>query len=807
VFVLYILSLCCSLLYSSTAIQQHTQRNLPALDTVNRGVLPICASTIDEYSHFCQCESIPWPCNKTALQSPINVIQNMTERAQKVAETLIDLDMFDLIPGSAQILGPPIGVGVIEYGGSCHILASEDYGFTDAIAISTGDAYQALKHINHDGSTSGSFYERGYENIWTDPLIPDGRDCSALVFEVMSKSNLTVSVAMEYVFMSEEYPEFVHNIFNDHFVFLLDEKPIDETSENLAQIGDSGEDVSINSINYVENLGLFRLCSPYTSYDGHTVKLRSKGHIIRPFQHHYAKLLICDVGDDLYDSVVVIKSKSFAICEGGDPQINCPQDRTQCPGPVQLAYAQDSCGTSLNVSRVDEFGEAPVIREEPYTIIYEVLNESNAPYPESIQCSFKLTVQDEPPQISNVYLQMENGLNNSAENPLHANETFTLHFDILAKCCALPGSGVVYWGDGESTPYEYSQVDSIALTHAYVDEPQGTVIVIEAVDCYGEEARVEVLVIPPPCGAPQIIPVFIVPKPAEVGVKVGFMFQVISRCLQSWTITYGDGNTSSIDSNPEYCVESHDGYYKCLATNYYSSCGQFPITYLAVDKNGLSAVANNSALVVNCSSTPSPSPSPSPSVSPSPTPTETPTQNPCEPGFIYDPETQSCYKPCVDDIDCTMSGVCSGSCLSSGRCAGTQDDICSRGCCKATPGRIPGTLSNAICSNGCGQSNCCIEQIENGCNSLPSIEDMEESCTMIYGNNLLCDPADPNACAGFASESCILVHVGKVHDYMCSLKCELSAGANACPEGYTCKRFIYSGPTPLSFCLRNELLA
>mmetsp|Transcript_14569 Transcript_14569/g.38969 ORF Transcript_14569/g.38969 Transcript_14569/m.38969 type:complete len:556 (-) Transcript_14569:171-1838(-) len=186
---------------------------------------------------------------------------------------------------------------------------------------------------------------------------------------------------------------------------------------------------------------------------------------------------------------------------------------------------------------------------------------------------------------------------------------------------------------------------------------------------------------------------------------------------------------------------------------------------------------------------------------PNPQPTETPgacAGVSCPTGFLPDKKNLcACTKPCSNDLDCTTDGICSGSCQPNGFCAaGTVEDACPRGCCKATPGNVPGMLASAICSNGCGRNSCCFENIENGCNSMVAESEMVEVCTALYGAERPCDADSDCGING----SCINVTVGKIRTKLCSAQCDSS---RPCEAGYECTLFTKSYDPPLSFCVKE----
>lgn len=146
------------------------------------------------------------------------------------------------------------------------------------------------------------------------------------------------SVRFDYVFGSEEYPEFVCS-FNDAFGMFLSGPgitgPYSNNSTNIALIPGTTDNVSIYNINpsgqpctwsgnnsnlYNDNTG-----NPEFVFDGYTVVLRAEAQVVCG-QTYHLKIAICDAGDRVYDSGVMLKARSLvsnqisleALSPGGD---------------------------------------------------------------------------------------------------------------------------------------------------------------------------------------------------------------------------------------------------------------------------------------------------------------------------------------------------------------------------------------------------------------------------------------------------------------------------------------------------------
>lgn len=124
------------------------------------------------------------------------------------------------------------------------------------------------------------------------------------------------SIKFNYVFGSEEYPEFVGS-FNDAFGFFLSgpgiSGPYSNGAINIAVLPDGVTPVTINNVNdginsqyYVDNSS-----GQFIVFDGLTVTLQARAQVVCGATYHI-KLAIGDALDQSYDSGVFLQAGSFA---------------------------------------------------------------------------------------------------------------------------------------------------------------------------------------------------------------------------------------------------------------------------------------------------------------------------------------------------------------------------------------------------------------------------------------------------------------------------------------------------------------
>lgn len=145
-------------------------------------------------------------------------------------------------------------------------------------------------------------------------------------FDVFVAAN---ELSFEYVFASEEYPEFVNTTFNDIFAFLVSGPGINgdpnlaNNAINIATLPD-GTPVQINSVNNLLNWEYYRnnLGGASLQYDGMTsdflgVKKSLTANIeVEPCNTYSLKLAIADRGDASFDSGVFVSE-----LKGGTPNL------------------------------------------------------------------------------------------------------------------------------------------------------------------------------------------------------------------------------------------------------------------------------------------------------------------------------------------------------------------------------------------------------------------------------------------------------------------------------------------------------
>ncbi len=203
------------------------------------------------------------------------------------------------------LTGPGIAITNVKITGAPNAIGTFTGGSADGLPIdvgvimSSGDIKNAVGPNTSEG-TSTSLGTPGDAQL--DTLVAPLKTHDAIIIEfdaVTSSSNFSI----KYVFASEEYKEFVGSQFNDVFAFFVD-------GQNIALVPGSSQPVAVNTINQIQNSGLYN-DNPAnsglfgTAFDGFTVELTAFAVVDAGTTHHI-KLAIADTSDAILDSAVFL---------------------------------------------------------------------------------------------------------------------------------------------------------------------------------------------------------------------------------------------------------------------------------------------------------------------------------------------------------------------------------------------------------------------------------------------------------------------------------------------------------------------
>ncbi len=221
---------------------------------------------------------------------------------------------------ATELLGPAAQISNLTYTGFPDAIGKYNFtntttGLDSGVVMTSGNALFVIGPNNSGSLGFGA-------NTPGDPLLnalvnQQTFDAAIIEFDVVANTD---TIAVEFVFGSEEYPEFVIGLMNDCFGFFLSgTDPFTNqsyTNKNIAIVpGTVNVPISIGTINnvipsypqfYVDNTGGAEL-----QYDGYTTPLLILSPVINGDPYHL-KLAIADGGDLVYDSGIFLKGKSVS---------------------------------------------------------------------------------------------------------------------------------------------------------------------------------------------------------------------------------------------------------------------------------------------------------------------------------------------------------------------------------------------------------------------------------------------------------------------------------------------------------------
>ncbi len=213
------------------------------------------------------------------------------------------------------LVGSGVAVSNITYSGSSQSIGTfttgatpGNMGISSGLVLSTGN----VTTLPGYGSAFSSTSMNGGSDPQLAALITQSiNDAAVLQFDFVPVAD---TLKFQYVFGSEEYPEYVNSI-NDVFGFFVSGlNPFggNYVNQNIALIPNSTTVISINSVNNILNSNYYvdNSSGTYVKLDGFTTVLTAWIRVI-PCLTYHIKIAIGDASDYIYDSAVFLKENSF----------------------------------------------------------------------------------------------------------------------------------------------------------------------------------------------------------------------------------------------------------------------------------------------------------------------------------------------------------------------------------------------------------------------------------------------------------------------------------------------------------------
>ncbi|HMX41840.1 MAG TPA: choice-of-anchor L domain-containing protein, partial [Saprospiraceae bacterium] len=206
--------------------------------------------------------------------------------------------------------------------------ANSPLNMSKGLLLTSGNAFNAIGPNDQTDAETESFAPGDADlDYLSGPFGEESYDACVVELDVVATTD---ELTFEYVFGSEEYPEFTNDVYNDIFAFLISGPGIVGDpglggAKNIAVIPATTTPVEINSVNPIINWAYYRpnpINGPTLQYDGFAVdsfakkkSLTARATVI-PCNTYHLKLAIADRFDYQYDSGVFISE-----IKGGSPDV------------------------------------------------------------------------------------------------------------------------------------------------------------------------------------------------------------------------------------------------------------------------------------------------------------------------------------------------------------------------------------------------------------------------------------------------------------------------------------------------------
>lgn len=245
----------------------------------------------------------------TCMQISAEAIQNQATGPMTINQ------LPTVIPSIQNILfGDCVNVSNISFYGSTSAAigyfsdSAATIGFDYGLLLTTGLIFNAIGPNTVPGAGTDINMPGDY---LLDMEIPGffTRDAVSINFEFTAQADTII--ACEFVFASEEYPEYVGSQYNDVFGFYI-QGPGTNGWENLARVPGTNLPITVNTLNANLNNQYYVNNTPglILQYDAYTTPMQLQ-YPVQAGETYQFRIIIADAGDGIYDSGVFIKGGSF----------------------------------------------------------------------------------------------------------------------------------------------------------------------------------------------------------------------------------------------------------------------------------------------------------------------------------------------------------------------------------------------------------------------------------------------------------------------------------------------------------------
>ena len=223
------------------------------------------------------------------------------------------------------------------------VSSSTNLGIGSGIILSTGSVFNAIGPNDDPGqSNNGTNCPFSTDPQLTSIVNNANYDGCILQFDIVPACS---TLNINYVFASEEYPEYVNSQYNDVFGFFIsgpNPSGGNYNNFNIARL-QNGTQVAINNINNgTNNTGPCMNCNYYVNngdgtvsggatiqFDGFTTPLTAAANVV-PCSTYHLKLAIADAGDCDWDSGVFLAYHGLTCPPSQVPAVNVSATPVLC---------------------------------------------------------------------------------------------------------------------------------------------------------------------------------------------------------------------------------------------------------------------------------------------------------------------------------------------------------------------------------------------------------------------------------------------------------------------------------------------
>jgi outer membrane protein OmpA-like peptidoglycan-associated protein len=301
------------------------------------------------------------------------------------------------------LLGDGVAVQNVRYNGPRHAIAhfrdsTKILSVGNGLLLTSGNAFTSLGPNQQAGASWGS---RGGGYAKLDAIAGgDTHDAAVLEFDFVTSAEI---LTFNFIFASEEYPEYVGSKYNDVFAFFINGPGLPNV--NLAMLPRSRTPVTVNSINHKTNRKFFVDNPTFTyndrivydvrrkrtvrnknyhkegglpryniQYDGFTTVLEATCKVI-PGEVYHIEMAIADVGDYSLDSGIFLEAHSFRSMGGSYVSLRNTFEKAPAAPPITPSLPVVGQGNKITVPEEEPAPATPTtpVEKKAKPAFYQVL--------------------------------------------------------------------------------------------------------------------------------------------------------------------------------------------------------------------------------------------------------------------------------------------------------------------------------------------------------------------------------------------------------------------------------------------------